>query len=1440
MAQDGDIRFKITVDNSDVSKKNNESSKSFKTLETSINGVNATLNLSKNAFNQYSKAQQETSNGIGSLQEGIGKLWKSDLPSLRYALYDVSSSLRDFSTAALATAIVPIGLSIKYEREFANVIRTNELVGDSMAETRERLKNELQAISQTTPVSWEDVTNIATLAGQLGIAEQSIGEFTETVAKFSATTNLTVDAAATAFGRLDQLISDVDGNFEALGSAILAVGVDSVATESQIVNVSTQIASMGNLAGLTAPEIIGLSGAIASLGISPELARGTITRLFSEIGSSAVQGGYNVEEFGRLTGRSADQFVSDWETRPGAVIQDFFAGINNEGPEAERTLRQLGITSVRDIPAILRLAQSSDEVSRLIAKSSDEYLFATKVNEQYGIISGTTAEQLNRLAQNFQTLGAAVGDSVGPLTLLIQYLNQVVQGITAFVQSGPGQFFSGLVLVIALVSGALAALVSSILGVVAAKIALNFAANKLGVDLAVMGKALLGNKIAMDALAVSSGRAAAGVRLFSSAIKGAGVVGLVITALGLLISLFGAVGDQSSESEENIQKFFGGLGGLREAIDKDTEAFNELTGKMNDGTEAIRVYSREVQNSEEDFTSLTDKATEFAEEGGKVVTAVDGIANSLENLGTKEFAIGPETLDFFEGALLQDADIVQAFADPAFQQAWVTAGGNLADLLRAGIQGSGTEYIDGIVAELNAQVAAARESQLGMSLDSEEYKASVAQIAALKSQIETVNGPLREFAETQDEATDAALTLKDGTTAVGEELDVLIDRSVLADDAIKGILDTLFSAANYTKGVENAFNDFAQAMQNGEESAQSASGEIQDVIDSIFAEPDGNVDIILTNLNGLLLFLQAQGPGTAASQEIVRRAIELVGKQARIEAGSLFAYGTTLAGLGDFVPTDFAALFDSAMATVGSAAGGAGSKVKTLAEQFDQLTSSMFEAINLGRDAEDSIFALGEAFGESGDEALYASDEMQDAIGAILKQSESGEQGVANLAALFSKLASVAGGESAPSLEILRQAISQVGAQFGISEAQVQQFIATAGGGLANINLDNFSRGIQNAQKEVRTLLDYASDLEAVFSRAFDIRFARSIALDDIAESFDKIAQSVEDARLELEELQESQSNLGADRALKEYFLSIAEAYGDTLRAAQLRKEIAELDREQIENQRKLQEAQAIAGGDLTGQGPGQRENRQALLGLVGDYQDYITALAESGATQEELKVATEEARQQFIQQATELGFQEAVVLQYAAAFDDIQTAISKVERDITVKANVDPALQALNELNASLKKNIRAARELNSVLGNPNPPGPPPDPDPDPTPGPDFTDWWRTRFATGGFTGRGGAMEPAGIVHRGEYVVPKQYVNQSTGMPDASFLAQLQNGVRSFTMGGSAGPMGGDGTVMVELSPFDRKLLENAGNVQLRLNGRVVAEATNQNNFQQARRGSD
>lgn len=56
---------------------------------------------------------------------------------------------------------------------------------------------------------------------------------------------------------------------------------------------------------------------------------------------------------------------------------------------------------------------------------------------------------------------------------------------------------------------------------------------------------------------------------------------------------------------------------------------------------------------------------------------------------------------------------------------------------------------------------------------------------------------------------------------------------------------------------------------------------------------------------------------------------------------------------------------------------------------------------------------------------------------------------------------------------------------------------------------------------------------------------------------------------------------------------------------------------------------------------------------------------------------------------------------------------------------------------------------------------------------GRDFGRWVRG-YETGGFTGAGRSDEPAGVVHKGEYVLKKSMVNQSTGLPDPVAMQQF------------------------------------------------------------------
>ena len=82
--------------------------------------------------------------------------------------------------------------------------------------------------------------------------------------------------------------------------------------------------------------------------------------------------------------------------------------------------------------------------------------------------------------------------------------------------------------------------------------------------------------------------------------------------------------------------------------------------------------------------------------------------------------------------------------------------------------------------------------------------------------------------------------------------------------------------------------------------------------------------------------------------------------------------------------------------------------------------------------------------------------------------------------------------------------------------------------------------------------------------------------------------------------------------------------------------------------------------------------------------------------------------------------------------------------------------------------------------------------------------------FDVGGFTGQGGKYDPAGVVHKGEYVIPKHFVDQATGLPKAEFVD---------SMGGSSGGGGNSYQISVPISGVivndpqaQRKLAEVVG----------------------------
>ena len=444
------------------------------------------------------------------------------LTNTRYSLYQVSTAAAVAGAGFLAFNGIVIKAAADYETAMAQISRTTGAQGAQL----QAIRNDFVGLAQDIPVAFSELSKIGTLGGQLDVPAESLAKFTETTAKFSATTNVTSEAAATAFGRLDTLLPDVQGNYEALGSSILQVGVNSVATETEIIATTNQIAAAGAQAGFTADQVIGLAGSFASLGVAPEAARGTTVRVLSEITKAVTEGGESLDTFAQLSGQTAQQFRESWSNDAGGALISVLQGLQKEGSGAEQTLRGMGITAVRDINALLRLSQNVDTVRDSFADANAGFSQGTQLQDAFAVQAETLASKIQVLVNSVQAFFATIGQSgIGPIGAFVDGLADAAKAATELAENPFAQNIAAVAGVFTLVAG-LGLLLAAALGRIGATaLAARQAIATFGFEAAAAGGGVRGLTAALYGTSAAAG-----------ALRGA----LVSTGIGVLIVGLGA------------------------------------------------------------------------------------------------------------------------------------------------------------------------------------------------------------------------------------------------------------------------------------------------------------------------------------------------------------------------------------------------------------------------------------------------------------------------------------------------------------------------------------------------------------------------------------------------------------------------------------------------------------------------------------------------------------------------------------------------------------------------------------------------------------------------------------------------------------------------------------------------------------------------------------
>ena len=441
------------------------------------------------------------------------------------------------------------------------------------------------------------------------------------------------------------------------------------------------------------------------------------------------------------------------------------------------------------------------------------------------------------------------------------------------------------------------------------------------------------------------------------------------------------------------------------------------------------------------------------------------------------------------------------------------------------------------------------------------------------------------------------------------------------------------------------------------------------------------------------------------------------------------------------------------------------------------------------------------------------------------------------------------------------------------------------GGGGGGGDRDYTPRSHSSRAKKEKTpeeiFEDFLSRLDKAMTSALDKFWKNQDAQDKYHAQINSMRKTIEDAKKSIEDLGNEIWDLNNtlaekqnDLANQKYFQSVARKYGDNSRVRDIQVDIDKTSKEIADTQKsiaeKTKEINKTKEGMYALQGYTEAaiNNRAALKALQAAMIEMINAYAASGASTEQLTAYSAQLKQEFITQATQLGFNQGEVTTLSGAFDNLTRTIQAVPRVVDVDVSDDGTSDRTGSRIRSMASNggagysapvtaeadtWRAGKQLSDLAR-------------DRTTNV-FVNVVRTGAIAGmvggllgrahggrvpGLAGGGGVVggykrrgnwdaddllgiSPRGGVvgiQSGEYVMPRSSVDKyGPGMMESIRAGQFRPEVKVNSSPGPSGP--------ITINPNQINQLARAVSTVLKLDGRTVGAAVNNVNAASGRRGT-
>lgn len=343
---------------------------------------------------------------------------------------NVSSLGGKLTTGLTLPLVASVGMvtkaAVDYESAFAGVKKT---VDETANVSYKNLSDGIRQMAKELPASAVEIANVAEVAGQLGIKAEDILTFSRTMIDMGESTNLSAEEAATAIAKIANILGLTSDEYGRFGASVVDLGNNFATTERDIVEMTNRLAAGGKLAGLTAPDILGLATAMSSVGIEAEAGGTAMTQTLTAIGNAVSLTGKGAADdlnlIAKTAGMTSEEFQQAWKEKPVVALQSFIKGLKNaqeKGVNMNAILAQLGMTGIRQSNMLKSLALASDKMGDAVDRSNKAWKENTALTNEANKRYETTESQLKMFKNQVTDLAIEFG---GPL------LKALREGLTA-------------------------------------------------------------------------------------------------------------------------------------------------------------------------------------------------------------------------------------------------------------------------------------------------------------------------------------------------------------------------------------------------------------------------------------------------------------------------------------------------------------------------------------------------------------------------------------------------------------------------------------------------------------------------------------------------------------------------------------------------------------------------------------------------------------------------------------------------------------------------------------------------------------------------------------------------------------------------------------------------------------------------------------------------